>query len=107
MSSIPSDIISSVAGAPMQSRELAKDREASSAGQAHAADRQTKAITEAGDVVETTDADAQVFTDSEGTGSQGRSSDEEPGAAHEDDQTSPARGIVRDADGRVHVDLEA
>ena len=106
MSSIPSDIVSSVAGAPLTSREVARDREAAGAAQAHAASRQTKAITDAGDVVETTDSDAQVFTDSEGAGSQGRHSESDE-QQPKPENPNPAPGITRDQDGRVHLDLEA
>jgi hypothetical protein len=106
MSSIPSDIVSSVAGAPLTSREVARDREAAGAAQAHAASRQTKAVTDAGDIVETTDADAQVFTDSEGTGSQGRHSESDT-PQPEAEKTGSPRGIIRDQEGRVHLDLEA
>jgi len=105
MSSIPSNIVSSVAGAPMQSREAARERESASAGQADAASRQTKAITDAGDVVETTDSDAQVFADSEGTGSQGRHSEGEQTPAQ--DEPVARRGITRGDDGQIHLDLEA
>lgn len=106
MSSIPSDIVSSVAGAPMQSREAARDREAAGVAQSHAASRQTKAVTDAGDIVETTDADAQVFTDSEGTGSQGRHFEDNDQQSLTD-QPKTAPGVTRDKDGRVHLDLEA
>jgi hypothetical protein len=106
MSSIPSDIVSSVAGAPLQSREAARDRETAGAAQAHAASRQTKAVTDAGDIVETTDADAQVFTDSEGTGSQGRHFEDKDQQSPGDQPKSPP-GITRDRDGRLHLDLEA
>jgi hypothetical protein len=106
MSGIPSDIVSSVAGAPIASREVAREREVSGAAQSHTASRQTKAVTDAGDVVETGDADAQVFTDSEGTGSQGRHFESNEQQT-EPKQPESAGGITRDKDGRIHVDLEA
>jgi len=107
MAEIPSDIASSAAQASFQSREVGKEREAHRAGQAHAAGRQVRAADEAGATVDTADADARVFTDAEGSGSQGRSFEEEA----PDEQNQPASpadaGIRADADGRLHVDLEA
>jgi len=103
---IPSDIAAAAAGAPFQARETVKEREVRRAGQAHAANRQVRTVDEAGNTVETTDADARVFTDAEGQGGQGRQLDEE--AHGEKDQPPPARsGITTDKDGGVHLDLEA
>ena len=69
MAEIPSDIASSAAQAGFQAREVAKDRDARSAGQSNAVDRQVKAVGEAGTTVETTDGDTRISSDAEGTGS--------------------------------------
>lgn len=105
MSEIPSDIASSAAGAPIQSREVTKEKAAARAGQAHAANQQVRAVDDVSDTVETTDNDTQVFVDSEGTGSQGRESPEEP-PEQEDNEPSEG-GVTRGDDGQLHVDLEA
>ncbi len=107
MSEIPPDLPSSAAQTGVQAREIAKEREARRAGQADAATRQVKTVDEAGSTVETTDNDVAVFSDAEGSGSQGRAFEEgappQPEAAGEDAGT----GITQDDDGQLHVDLEA
>jgi hypothetical protein len=106
MAEIPSDIASSAAQAPVQSREVVKDQAARRAGMAHAAARHIKTVDESGVVVETTDSDTQIFTDAEGTGSLGRDlSDQEEES--EDDTPEDRRGFVEDAAGQLHLDLEA
>ena len=106
MAEIPSDIASSAAGAPFQARETVKEREVRRAGQAHAAHRQVRTVDEAGNTVETTDADARVFTDAEGQGGQGRQLDDEASPPQDPLPPTPS-GITTDNDGRVHLDLEA
>ncbi len=105
MSEIPPELPSSAAQSGVQAREIAKEREARRAGQADAATRQVKTVDEAGSTVETTDNDVAVFSDAEGSGSQGRAFEEgaPPEAAGEDAGT----GITQDDDGQLHVDLEA
>ena len=106
MAEIPSDIASSAAQAGYQAREVGKERGARGAAQAHAANHQIKAVDESGSTVETEDADTRVFTDAEGGGSQGRAFEEE----HPESETpadSPDKGITRDQDGQLHLDLEA
>lgn len=106
MAEIPSPIASSAAGAPLQARDLFGAGEARRAGQHHATQRQAQTITEAGATVETTDADARVFADTEGMGSQGRQLDED----HTDDEAQARKesgGITVDVDGQLHLDLEA
>lgn len=106
MSEIPSDIASSAAGAPIQAREVAKERAAGRAGQVHAAERQIKSIGEADTIVDTEDADTQVFADSEGGGSLGRElSDDTDESAP--DHPSPQPGFTTDVDGQTHLDLQA
>ena len=107
MAEIPSDIASSAAQAGFKAREVAHGRNARGAAQANATERQTKSIDEAGNTVDTEDADTQVFADAEGSGGQGRSFEEANLPETEDVSESAAEGIVRDDDGRVHLDLEA
>ncbi len=109
MAEIPPDLASSAAQAPVQAREALKEQAARRAGQAHAANRHIRAVDESGVIVETGDSDNQVFADAEGTGSQGRqpSDDESPAAAADTDPPDADRGITRDADGQLHLDLEA
>ncbi len=106
MSEIPSDIASSAAGAGYQAQQAGSARAANRAGQTGAVDRQVKATNDQDVTVETTDGDAQVFADSEGGGSQGRTLGE--GGAPDDDSTeSPTGGVTTDDDGQLHLDLEA
>ena len=106
MTEIPSDIASSVAPATFQAKEVSKDRAARHAGQAHATERQVKSVDEAGSTVETTDSDVAVFSDAEGAGSQGREG-EKPEPESPEQQQDATKGITRDDDGQIHVDLEA
>ncbi|HEY3244218.1 MAG TPA: hypothetical protein VGM03_12800 [Phycisphaerae bacterium] len=108
MSQIPSDIAISGAQAGYQAREAARPLDTEKAGQAHAARQEARAIDDAGRNVETTDGDTQVFTDGEGSGSQGRAfsqtDDESP---PKNEPQSPSKGISYDPDGHAHVDVEA
>jgi len=104
---IPSDIATSAAQAPFQARETVKEREVRRAGQAHAANRQVRTVDEAGTTVETTDADAQIFTDAEGQGSQGRQLDDESNPPPKEPTGDHRKGITADKDGQLHLDLEA
>ncbi len=74
MTDAPSPIASSTAGLPSQARDTIEAGAARRAGQHNATRRQAQTVTDAGATVETTDADARVFGDTEGTGSQGRDS---------------------------------
>ena len=107
MAEIPSDIASSAAQAGYQSREVAKERGATRAGQTHAANRQVQALDEAGATVDTNDADARVLADTEGGGSQGRETEGEQSPGAEDTDSSPSGGITRGDNGQLHLDLEA
>ena len=107
MAEIPPDIASSAAGAPIQAREVTKEREARQAGQVHAADRQVRTIDEAGTTVDTDDADTQVYADAEGTGSLGRELEEEASEAADSQAKGSHNGLTRDRDGRPHLDLQA
>lgn len=107
MSEIPPDIASSAAGAPIQAREVMKEREARRAGQAHAADRHVRTVDEADSTVDTDDADTQVFADAEGTGSMGRELEGEAGDTVQPSADNSENGIVHDDEGRPHLDLQA
>ncbi len=106
MSEIAPDLPSSAAQTGVQAREVAKERDARRAGQAHGASRQIKTIDEAGSTVETNDDDMAVFTDAEGSGSEGRAFKEEKATPESTDE-STAGGITMGKDGQLHVDLEA
>ena len=107
MAEIPSDIASSSAQAGYQAREVGKERAAGTAGQSNATQRQVKAVDEADTTVDTEDADTQVFTNSEGGGSQGRSLEEESPGIPEQAADHDEQGVTKDEDGQVHLDLEA
>ena len=107
MAEIPSHIPASAAQSGVQSQEVAKGRDAQRANTANAANRQTQAIEEAGSTVDTEDADNRVFTDAEGSGSEGRPFDEEATAEQQPKGQEADGGITRDENGRIHLDLEA
>ena len=107
MAEIPSDIAGSAAQSGIQAREVARNREVQRAGQANAAERQVRALDDADATVETEDNDAQVFTDAEGAGSQGRAFDEPAKQPPEQEPESDRKGITTDEQGRLHLDLEA
>ncbi len=107
MAESPSPIASSIVQAPVKAGEVSGERGVRRADQVHAATRQTQAVDEAGNTVDTTDADARVFADAEGGGSQGRPFEE---ARHEQpsaDAGGPFSGITEDPDGQLHIDLQA
>jgi len=107
MADSPSPIASSSAGAPLQARDLIDAGEARRAGQHHAIKRQVQSLNDAEATVETSDADARVFADTEGTGSQGRHLDDEGTAQHGNHDSQSQRGFTVDVDGQLHLDLEA
>ena len=107
MTQIPSDIPASAAQAGFQSNQVAKEREARRAGVSYAADRQVKSVDEAGEVVDTEDADVAIFAEAEGGGSQGRDTPEEPDSEAPAESAPPQEGVTEGKDGRFHVDLEA
>jgi hypothetical protein len=109
MADIPAGgVEASAAQAGYQAREAARAKDAGAAGRANAANRQTKAVDEAASSVDTEDNDTQIYADAEGTGSQGRSLQEE-GQAEPGVEPSEAstEGITQDEDGQLHLDLEA
>ena len=106
MAEIPSDISSSAAQAGFQANEVSKEREARRTGNIQGSNRQVKSLDEAGETVETKDADTAIFTDAEGTGSEGRENEEDTKDQPEDSDAAE-NGITTDGDGQLHVDLEA
>lgn len=108
MAEIPSGLGASAAQAGFQAQDVSKARDANSANRVDAANRRTQAVDQAASSVDTDDRDAQVFTDAEGAGSQGRQLDEDQTPDQTDDQSPPEPpGITRDEDGKLHLDLEA
>ncbi|MCH7701977.1 MAG: hypothetical protein IID37_09835 [Planctomycetes bacterium] len=108
MSGIPSDIAASALQAGYQAREAAKLGTKERSGTVGADGGRERKVDEAGEVVETSDHDTQVFADADGAGSQGRSVEEEAaGAVAEKPTTAESDGISHDADGNTHLDLEA
>lgn len=81
--------------------------EARRAGQHHAIRRQAQSLNDAEATVETTDADARVFSDTEGTGSQGRDLDDHQPRQDAQNQSKSSAGFTVDKDGQLHLDLEA
>ncbi|MFQ5591471.1 MAG: hypothetical protein ACE5HE_09940 [Phycisphaerae bacterium] len=106
MAEMPSNIAPSAAQSGVQSQEIAKGRDAARANASNAATRQVKAAEEAGSSVDTDDADNRVFTDAEGSGSEGRAFEERTAEREQTDKPAD-NGITRGDDGRLHLDLEA
>lgn len=108
MSDIPPDVVGSSLQAGFQQAEISKARDAQRAAQSHAAKTGAKAIDDAGTTIETGDEDTAVFADAEGTGGQGRESEEESTEAHpESNAEGRAEGMDNEDDGLTHVDIEA
>ena len=108
MAEIPSGLGASAAQAGFTAKDIANARDAQSAGRSDASNRRTKAINQAGSAVDTEDGDTQVFSESEGSGSQGRALEGDQTPEQPDDEapgTPP--GVTRDDEGHLHLDLEA
>lgn len=106
VSHIPTDLAASAAQAGLQAREVVAQRDARRAAQANAVARQVKSVTDAGNTVETTDSDDQVFIDAEGQGSQGRAPDED-GQSQDQTPDPPRSSVPSESDCPVHLDIEA
>ena len=109
MSGIPSDIAGSALQAGFQARDVAKVRDGERVGQAHAANKTARAVDEAGSTVETGDNDTQIYADAEGTGSKGRSFEEEllEEASVDEQEEEDDDGIGTAEDGEMHLDIDA
>ena len=96
MSSIPPDILGSAAQAGFTAREAARVGNADRTAQAREANRNVDAADDAAESVETTDADTAVFSDAEGAGGQGRSTEHHEPSNDEgliDEDDSPEGGL--------------
>jgi len=102
-------IHASAVQAGFQARESGQARDARRNEQTQAANQQIKSVTDATGMVDTMDADNQVFVDSEGAGSQGRAFEESSTDEDEpcDESVDQREGITRDQSGTLHIDLEA
>ena len=105
MAEIPSDIAASAAQAGHHARDVAEARDARGGGLQQGAGPRGNKVGEAGEVVETDDRDAEIYADAEGTGSQGRSSEEAEEQQEAEGETT--EGVTTDENGRPHLDLEA
>jgi len=106
VSGIPSDIAASSLQAGYQAREAAKIGQKERSGHGGPDGARTRRVDDAGEVVETSDNDTQVYADAEGAGSQGRSPEDEiddttPDNQHDND------AATNDADPGAHLDLQA
>ena len=104
MSAIPPDIVGSAIQAGYAQRESARLLETDRSGQSDGARSRTRALHEASSSIETGDNDTQVFTDAEGSGSQGRSAPEEEEASQEN---SGPPSAASDSTGQTFLDIQA
>lgn len=102
MAQIPSGISMSAAQAGYQARSVADVDNAQRSAASGGASSGPKGIEGASEVVETSDQDMEVFVDAEGSGSQGRPFEEPPEEEKKHDE-----GVTQDADGQVHLDIQA
>lgn len=110
MSGIPPDIAGSALQAGYVQRAASRDADAARTGQAQATERQLRATDEAAGNVETTDDDAQIYSDAEGTGGQGRVFGEESEQENEDTDAEGAEehsGSLEDTDSPPRLDIQA
>jgi hypothetical protein len=107
MSGIPSDIAGSSLQAGFQARDVSRVRDGEKTGQAHSSDKTAKAIDEASSTVETEDNDTAIYADAEGTGSMGRSFEEELLEEEAAEQEDDEQGRSEPDDGQPHLDIQA
>ncbi|MCK4659539.1 MAG: hypothetical protein KAV82_08465 [Phycisphaerae bacterium] len=105
MSGIPSDIAGSALQAGFVQREASRSGDAVRSGQAHAGERQLRAVDNATGSVETSDNDTQVFADAEGAGGQGRMFNEE--SQEELENEDNRNESAEPPDGAMHLDVQA
>ncbi len=101
MSTLPTDIVGSVLQSHLVQRQTAAVRDTERTTSAVDLRQQANLIDEKGSTVETTDGDTQVYTDAEGSGSQGRPFSEEPSDQPADRENRP------EGDEGTHIDIEA
>ncbi len=107
MSTIPPNIVGPILQSGATQQQAARALENERAQQSEAVATGNKMSERATEAVGETDNDARVHADSEGTGSQGRHAGEENAEKKHEEAHSADRGIRRDQDGQLHVDLEA
>ena len=102
MSTLPTNIVGTVLQSTLVQRQVSTVRDKEKASSAVDLRQQATIIDEKGSTVETTDGDTQVYTDAEGTGSQGRPFSEQEQPDQPTDEKSPPEG-----DEGTHLDIEA
>ena len=107
MSAIPPNFIGSAIQSADAQRKASESKEVDESRTASDRARQVARNEEMGSTVETTDADTQVHTEGGGLGSQGRDFAEESEEPETQDAEQDSSGITTDADGQLHLDLEA
>lgn len=105
MSGIPPDVSLSAAQAPYAARDAARIRESADGARGGAGARQDRTVDATGEVVETSDRDTEVYTDAEGSGSQGRAFEQSAEGSPEP-ETRPADPDSATAD-QPHLDIQA
>lgn len=110
MSAIPSNIAISSLQAAYQARQVTETQQSDRATGDQAALKQVQAASQAGETVGVADEDTAVFADSQGTGSEGRSTEDEKPLdetgldAPEDDDAGATGGPPLEG---MHLDLQA
>ncbi len=107
MSTIPPNIVGPIAQSVQQQRSTARALEAERDQQANAAEVGNRSSQRSAEAIDEADNDTQVHTDAEGLGGQGRHHADEHPEHHTHDPPSPEAGIQQDADGHLHLDVEA
>ncbi|MCC7290721.1 MAG: hypothetical protein IT449_01515 [Phycisphaerales bacterium] len=109
MSAIPSNIAISSLQAAYQARQVADAQQSDHATSDQAALKQVQAASKAGETVGVADEDTAVFADSQGTGSEGRSTDEPADESPlEEGGADDASGLAAPPQGEeVHLDIQA
>mgnify|MGYP006908280442 CR=1 FL=1 len=103
MSAVPPNLVGPVLQSHLTQRQVQNVRSSEENQKASAAQRGGMATEEKDTTVETTDNDTQVYTDSEGTGSQGRAFSEPESQEEEaSDKKKPVEG-----DEGTLIDVEA
>lgn len=101
MSSVPPNLSASVLQSNLVQRQAAGVRDVERNQRASADRQQARAIDEAGSTVETADDTTEVYTDAEGSGSQGRAFDSP------EESATPDANLEADGNEGSIIDLEA
>jgi hypothetical protein len=102
MSTLPTNIVGTVLQSTLVQRQVSTVRDTERASATVDLRQQATIIDEKGSTVETTDGDTQIYSDAEGTGSQGRpfSSEEQP------EETAEQKTTPEGDEGTI-LDIEA